>query len=257
MQIRKQTTKLVEELISLRNSRKSADDFNFNFLINFYEISKLMNSHLKKSESSSEELKLIAHRQYFVFLVSCWETFFRDFFIYIHSKDEESISSLMKKMNIYDDSISLKNITLPELLSKSFNFQNIMDIESAFNTLWGSDFFNYVCNTETGYCGIGGEITKSFSINNLFSDWDNVIKTTFDIRHKVIHDANFRPEFDALFIQKAESLFLIVPQLVTYFLIVRFDLEHVYLSHNGVTVPSIFTIHDILGQWQEVRESKD
>jgi hypothetical protein len=254
MQIRKQTTKLIEELINLRNSRKSADDFSSNFLMNFYENCKLMHSHLKKDEAS-KELVLIAHRQYFVFLVSSWETFFRDFFIYIHSKNEESISDLLKKNNVKYDSTSLNTITLPELLSKSFNFQNLDDIELAFNTLWGSDFFEYVCNAETGYCGIHGKITRSLCINTLFPDWHHVIKTTFNVRHKVIHDANFRPEFDIHFIQKSETIFLLVPQLVAYFLIDRFNLEHMSLSDGDVSVPCILTVHDILGQWQVVEEN--
>ena len=251
--IRKQTSQLIKELIDLRNSRKSVDDFNFNFLMNFNDNCRLMHTHLSEGMASKELVK-IAYRQYFVFLVSSWETFFRDIFVYIYTRDSASIDSLLQKMKITEDSLKLQDITLPELLSKSFNFQEISDLESAYNSLWGSNFLQYACKTETGACGLNGKATKGVSVSSLFPDWRKIIDTSFSIRHKVVHDANYRPEFDVNFIQKAEALFLMLPQLVTYFVAKRFGLKYIALSNGEYSVPNIFSIHDILADDWEVFE---
>lgn len=121
--IRKITDKLIDELIALRDSRKSIDDFFFSHQVNFYENCRLMHSFLK-SGGENKELLAIAYRQYYIFLVSAWETFFRDVFVYIHTQDEMIAESLLGKMKPAIDTFDDENITLPELLSKSFNFQN-------------------------------------------------------------------------------------------------------------------------------------
>jgi len=252
---RKQTKRLINELINLRKSRKSIDEFNFNFLLNFCENCRLMHEHLNKN-FFSEDLFKIAYRQYFVFLVSCWETFFRDMFVYIHSSDEQSINDLIKKMKIDNDSIRLKNITLPELLSKSFNFQNKKDLESAYNNIWGSNFLNYVCDTKIEFCGLNGKFTKNFSVKSLFPDWRKITDKTFDIRHKVVHDANYRPKIDTNLIQKSEALFLLIPQLVTYFAAIRFKLKQLILSNGEYAVPYVFSVKDILSDDWVVVEKK-
>ena len=242
---RKQTSHLIEELINLRNSRSSIDDFNFNFLKNFSENSQLMHFHLQKDKNADSLLE-VAHRQYFVFLVSCWETFFRDLFIFINSNDVESIERLLTTMNISEKSPELKNITLVELLSKSFNFQNISDLESAYSNLWSEDFLESICTTETALCGLNGKVSEKFCISKIFPDWRELIDISFEIRHKIVHDANYRPKNDFDLIQKAEALFLILPQIVTYLVAKRYKLKYMALSDGELTVPYIFTMKDIL-----------
>lgn len=81
-----------------------------------------------------------AYRQYFVFLISCWETYFRDVFVFVHSVDESRITTLLSKMRT-ETSININTeINLSELLSKSFNFQNLNDLEEAYNGMWGESF---------------------------------------------------------------------------------------------------------------------
>lgn len=248
--VRKETDRLRDELASLRKSRKSIDDFNSNFLINYHENCRLMHSHLN-GEKPSKFLLPIASRQYFVFLVSCWETYFRDVFIYINTRNRSSLNKLLTRIKHTEKQLETQSVTLPELLSKSFNFQNLKDLEEAFDDLWGADFLEYVCTTQTEICGLNGKITQSFSISQLFEDWYEIIKLSFDTRHKVVHDANYRPKIDYKFIQKSEALLLMIPQLVTYFLAKRFNLKSFVLSNGEVLVPYIFTIRDILADdWQ-------
>jgi len=178
----------------------------------------------------SNNLFNIAFRQYSVFLVSCWETFFRDLFVYVNTRDSNSIENLIDKMKVDESLLDLSIITLPELLSKSFNFQNINDLESAYNSLWGSNFLESVCDTKAEPCGLNGKLVSGFSVGSLFEDWHSVITKTFSIRHKVVHDASYRPEINISFIQRAEAIFLLIPQLATYFVAERFDFKRVALS---------------------------
>ncbi len=187
--VRKKTDKLIDELLSLRESRKSIDDFNFSFLTNFSENSRLMHSTINQNDKDSG-LFNIAYRQYFVFLVSCWETFFRDLFVFVYTRVPYSIKLLLEKMKITDDAHDLSTISLAELLSKSFNFQNLSDLEVAYNSLWKSNFMESICNTETGICGVDGKVSEGFSTGLLFPDWHSLIHEAFGIRHKVVHDAN-------------------------------------------------------------------
>jgi len=103
--VRRQTDKIVDELVSLRASRKSIDDFNFSFLTNFSDNSRLM--HVFVGEDR-DKLFDIAFRQYLVFLVSCWETFFRDLFVvYVNTRDSNSIEKLVDNMKVNENSLNL------------------------------------------------------------------------------------------------------------------------------------------------------
>tara|TARA_R110002072_G_scaffold54240_3_gene142427 strand:+ start:311 stop:1111 length:801 start_codon:yes stop_codon:yes gene_type:complete len=248
--IRKKTSKLVDELIALRDSRKSIDDFCFSYFVNFYDSCHLMHSFVK-SGGMNKELLAIAYRQYYVFLVSCWETFFRDIFVYVHTQDESLTDRLLVKLKPAIDAFNDDDISLPELLSKSFNFQNINDLDEAFSELWGANFLKYVCTTNVGACGLNGKISDDFFVNNLFCDWHEDIVKTFTIRHKVVHDANFRPEVDFSFIQRAEALFLVIPQIATQVIAERFNLGRIVFQKGELCVPYIFTVSEILSNdWQ-------
>ncbi len=205
------------------------------------------------SGSDSKELLKIAYRQYYVFLVSCWETFFRDVFVYVHTQDERLTESLLEKMKPAIDTFNDDDISLPELLSKSFNFQNINDLEEAYDEVWGKNFLKHICSTDIGPCGVNGKVSDGFVVDNLFDDWHDDIFKTFSIRHKVVHDANFRPEVDIQFIQKAEAVFLLIPQIATQRIAERFNLKRIAFTKGENCVPYIFTVSEILANdWQVV-----
>ena len=249
--VRKQTKKIEGELLSLRDSRKSIDEFNFTFLTNFSDNSRLMHTFVGEDKN---ELFDVAFRQYLVFLVSCWETFFRDLFVYVNTRDSDSIGKLIDEMKVNEDILDLSKITLPELLSKSFNFQNINDLESAYNSLWGANFLESVCETTTKTCGINGKVAHGFSVNSLFANWHSTITKVFNIRHKVVHDASYRPEIDIPFMQQAEALFLLIPQLATYFMAEKFSLKRVVLSNDEFSVPYVFNMNDVISDDWEIIE---
>ena len=132
-------------------------------------------------------------------------------------------------MHVRENLLDLPNITLPELLSKSFNFQNLEDLEAAYNSFWGNNFLNNMCENKTDFCVLNGKIAESFSIKSLFPEWESIISKAFNIKHKVVHDANYRPNIDISFIQKAEAILLFIPQLTTYFIAKRFNLKCIEL----------------------------
>ncbi|WP_281557789.1 HEPN domain-containing protein [Thalassomonas sp. RHCl1] len=243
--IRKKTDKLVDELIALRNSRKSIDDFFSSHQINFYENCRLMHSFVL-NDDNKKDLLTIAYRQYYVFLVSCWETFFRDVFIYVHTEDENLTNRLLGKMKPAADTFDESDIALSELLSKSFNFQNIKDLEEAYDDLWGGSFLQSICSKDAGPCGVNGQVADEFVVKNLFDDWHEIVNKTFSIRHKVVHDANYRPDVDIQFIQKAEAIFLLIPQVATHFIAEKFNLKRIAFSKDGQYFPYIFTVSEIL-----------
>jgi len=252
--VRRPTEKLINELRELRESRESIDSYYFNFLRNYYEICKFM--HLQIKNNINKVLLVVAYRQYFVFLVSCWETYFRDVFILVYTKDENLMERLLDESKSSEKHISSKptDIEASDLLSKSFNFQNIDDLNSAFSNLVGTDFIEYICKSKIPSCGIKGRRVVDFSIESVFTDWDKIIKIAFDIRHKVVHDANYRIEFDSTLIQKVESLFLLIPQIATHFIAKKFSLKSIVMIDDGMNVgTALFTVDEILSEnWELV-----
>lgn len=245
--IRKKKPHIIEELTLLRETREPFEGFTFSFLRNISEHCNLMHSLISKNPDKKDLFK-IAYRQYFVFLVSCWETYFRDVFVYIHSRDDKLTDSLLEKMDFKASSYDSSDITLPELLSKSFNFQNLNDLEEAYNGLWGDNFLHKICNFDFAPCGLNGNIATEMIIKNLIPDWRIILEEVFKIRHRVAHDANFRPEIDISLVRKAEIIFLLIPQLSSIMITTKLDLSYTLTSNNESEVPYIFSIHDILAK---------
>ncbi|HBY7116605.1 TPA: hypothetical protein MI579_28765 [Klebsiella pneumoniae] len=144
-------------------------------------------------------------------------------------------------------------INLSELFSKSYNFQNLSDLEEAYNGMWGGGFLDYICTANISPCGLSGRIAKELSIGGLFIDWRSLIEEAFNIRHKVVHDANFRPEVNIELISKIEALFLIIPQFATHLISEKFNLKRVVMSDGQNVCPYIFNVNDILSDDWAVR----
>lgn len=249
MKPRKVTNKLRDELVALKTSRGTIDSLCISYLNNFSENAKLTHFALK----GSSLIRSIAYRQYCVFLISSLETFFRDLFIYVHSIDDELMSKLLKKFKSIDNYLSLEELSLIEVLSKSFNFQNINDLGVAFDQLWSVRFLDAICNSSINPCGFNGKVFQTLCISAMFPDWKSIFSEIFDIRHKVVHDANFRPDDINKLVQKAEALFLLIPQLTIFLVVEKYKLPSIFLKTEDSTLPYIFSIHDILAEdWYKV-----
>lgn len=245
---------LIQEIISLRNSRKgSLDDYTFNFLLNYGDHCRLV--HKLIDQKLEDELFKVAYRQYFVFLISSWETYFRDMFVYVYAKDEVSTKQLIDEIGIDEEVCDNSDIALSELLSKCFNFQNIEDLENAYNAMWEGNFLKDICSHVSSDMGIDGKVASNFSLAEIFPDWHYLLQQSFSIRHNIVHDANYRIEPDIKFIQKVEVIFLLIPQLASYHVANRYNFRRAVMSNGGFEVPYIFSIRDILsdpGDWEIV-----
>ncbi len=250
--------KLILELQSLKSSRKNIDEYNTNFMANFYESSKLM--HYILNSTKKEFPFEIAYRQYFVFLVSGWETYFRDIFILCYTLDENSMNNLLNQFDI-DDKIENRllssNLTIVDLISKQFNFQNLESTNNAFSILIEEvDFLEYISKIVIPRCYVSNKKTLNFSIYDLFKDYQEVLKTAFETRHKVIHDSNYRPVVDISLIAKIEALFLLIPQVVTLIIAQKFNLPILMMNNNEKEISPFFcNMKDILSEdWEIIKE---
>lgn len=244
MKPRKVTDKLRGELLALKNSRGTIDDFCTNYLGNFSDNAK--STHFSLTGSSL--VKSVAYRQYFVFLISSLETFFRDIFIYVHSIDAELMDKLLEKFENTEKLNNSEEFSSIEVLSKSFNFQNVNDLELAFDQLWGGSFLDVICDASISPCGFNGKVFQSVCVKNMMPAWRDVFNKTFSIRHKVVHDANYRPDNNMKLAQEAELVFLLIPQITTYVLAKKYKLKSVFLNCSGKEYPYIFSIHDMLAE---------
>lgn len=252
MMSRKLTPKLKRELVELRESRKSIDEYYFNFLSNFYEISKFI--HLQIDNRIPKSMFAVAYRQYISFLISIWETFFRDIFVFLCSNEKSIENKFINKLKIKKAKIdNLSRTEIIELISKCYNFQDIRDINLAFSIILQEDFLTNISEYKIPYWGISGKVAKDFQLKKLDRKWKENLEKTFEIRHKIIHDANFRPEINIKFIQNAEVLFLLIPQIFSIEISLKYSLKHIYLHNKkGENCPAIFTIKDILSEDWEV-----
>jgi len=252
MKPRTLTPKLKNEIEELRKSRKSIDEYYFNFLSNFYDISKFV--HLQIDKRIPKNMFAVAYRQYISFLISTWGTFFRDTFVFLCSKETNIENKFIKELNIKKTKINgLSRREIIELISKCYNFQNLQDINSAFSIILQEDFLVNMSEYKIPYGGISGKIAKDIQLKNLDKKWKDNLEKTFDIRHKIIHDANFRPKIDIKFIQNAEVLFLLIPQIFSIEISLKYSLKHIHLqTKDGQHGPAIFTVKDILSEDWEV-----
>lgn len=215
--------------------------------------------HYQIRPNTHSQIFQVGYRQYFVFLVSSLETFFRDTFVFLVSSDEGVINKLVNYLKVKQKDISKleSNAEIAEFLSKCFNFQNFNDINIAFTIILGEDFWNYIQNYKIEECAIKNKI-RCFSLTESFVDWQDVLMRSLRMRHKIIHDANYRPLKDISLIKKAEAIVLILPQIITHSFSKRFNLEYTELSFgDGISYPYLFSVDDVLSEdWEISGESE-
>lgn len=262
MKKRRLTPKLLDQLSELRNTRESIDRYYLNFLVNAAKYANFVHYVLEfKPDNETLQIPII---QYISSLVSCWETFFRDVFIFMTSIDTAFMNDICNKLNI--DSSTYKNLidddTFSEFLSKSFNFQSIDEIESAFEFIFNKHMFSIIGSYEIPNLFIRGRFKKDFCINKLFPEWEADIFKAFDERHKITHDANYIKciNIDKRFIQSVETIFVIFPQVLSIWLASKYNLSYTTMlmnteqltiskdNDNSNSYPYLFIIDDLISK---------
>lgn len=247
---RKVTSNLQRQISELRKSRNKIEEFEYNFFFNFCENSKFIHYQIRSEIPNS--LFWVGYRQYFVFLVSSIETFFRDLFVYLSSKDKSVLNKIVRETGIKNSEIAKlhSDEEIAELLSQCFNFQNFDDIGVAFSKILGTEFWDFIANHEIKNCVIGNK-KGNFKLSNLFPNWKKTFNESLEIRHKVIHDANFRPSQNTSLIREAEGVFLIIPQIISRYFADKFNLKCLEINIGRQSFPYMLNVHDILAEdWE-------
>lgn len=236
MNIRKKLkSKVISELKDLQESREDVYEFLTNFIKNIYLrhefIHTLLNDYKTKQIENKETLKIGAGL-YINSLVTCWETFFRDIFIFICEVDtqvQKKINNFILEKNISIQDLENANLSIGEFMSKQFNFQDLNETCIAFNFLFEKDKESILEYIEDS---ITNEVT--FSHPNYILYWlqqkenivDKIFETlncAFEVRHKVTHDANFKLEIKPEFMSSVEDCFIIIPQFIAIWLSEKYN----------------------------------
>ena len=132
----------LKQINDLKASRNGVDRCYTNFILNMGRNVSFTENMLKEDVSLYDEQIVIEHSV--IAMVSCWETFFRDVFIYIINEDKNARESLINKLD-EDKKEVLNNLGIFEdYFSKLYNFQNVEHIRTAFNKLLNIEIFNEI-----------------------------------------------------------------------------------------------------------------
>ncbi|MEG2412554.1 MAG: hypothetical protein RSA29_18570 [Clostridium sp.] len=268
MKLGKVKEKLSLEVLELRESRKSIYDFEMNLIKNFNQrhvfIKKILDDYNNKTITDKSILE-IAASYHLSSLVTCWETFFRDVFVMICDTD----NLIKKKIHLELETkpwilkgINDNNITIGDYMSKQFNFQNLQETIKALNFLFDNDYDNI-----SDYVSLGISDKTVFGGANYILYWlqeedtfsKNINETViqaFEVRHKIIHDANYKFNIDSEFMTKVDHCFLIIPQCIAKYICKKYNIENATINvkneikrgPNGINEdysPYIFTIRDL------------
>lgn len=254
MQRKKVTKKLENQLGELEDNRNEIEGFLNNFLLNYSSITSVMHSQISP-ESKKGDLKIFAF-QYLSSIISCWETFFRDVFVFITSIDSYLKNEIIKALKV--DESKLENVDSGGYLASCFNFQNFDDITKAFQTVFNKDIFEFTANDE--FASFMPKQNKEclFSLIKVFPDYRIILEQGMEHRHRMIHDANFvkGATFNIDFIQKTETVFLLFPQILARLLSDKYNLPRFVISNGENNYNYLFLITDLISNdWEIVKNT--
>lgn len=249
----------LKQINDLKASRNGVDRCYINFILNMGRHVSFTENMLKEDMSLYDEQIVIEHS--IIAMVSCWETFFRDVFIYIINEDKNSRESLFNQLDEERKEV-LNNLGIIEdYFSKLYNFQNIEHIKTAFNALLDIELFNEIGSYFIPYLKDG--IIYKFSMDASLNDWFQAIVIVFNERHKIIHDANYRTNLNRSIIKACENVFLCFPQIFCHWIANKYsnNLDIMILSlldgtickknsmDNSQSIPALLTRDWVIGKW--------
>ncbi|WP_123040154.1 hypothetical protein [Cohnella candidum] len=261
MKKRKISESLIRELNSLQNTRNTLEEFLQNFISNSSRYVIFMHDILAKN--ASKDYIMVPVSQYIASLITCWETYFRDMFVYLASTDEQFLRDVIRhnNINVEEDDLIRNELSIGEFVSKFFNFQNLEDTENAFSPLYeGNSFFKALSEYELPFVLFRKGIVTHISLIELDQNWYELINTLFNIRHNIVHDANYRLELTSDFISRAESICIVLPQIVGQFVSEKYGVERPVVDIEHGTIKKIvsgdvdkkfgyvFTVQDMIAK---------
>lgn len=248
MKVRKITAKLIKELKDLQGNRTEMQHSAIDFISNTYrrnEPIEFLRRNFNPTDSGEIETSEVFQTSvglYISSLVTCWETLFRDLFIHVINNDRDIYDrtcSYLKSEQL--ETLNSAEISESEFMSKSFNFQDLSDTCKAFNFLFKrkedkiTDYFNDVGDERFNFSS-PNYILIWLGKNTYFAKEEifNNLEKAFEIRHKVIHDANFRSYLSWEEINKLEDCLMIFPQFIINWLAVKYNQNRLLANNNNV-----------------------
>lgn len=249
-----------KQLLDLEFNRNKIEEYLGNFLLNYSKFASSIHTQIALG-GDKETLKIFSF-QYLSSIITCWETFFRDIFAFLNSIDPQLKKSTIAKLKLCVsdvDSIAMQ-VDLHGYLAKSFNFQNIEEIKKAMFPIFNSDIFKEIAKYEFETFFPSLDNSCFFSLEKNFPNYNEVIVEAIDLRHKMIHDANFirTVNLDVEFFQKMETVLLLVPQILSGLLSNKYNLPRFVLNHDGKYYDYLFLINDLIcNDWVIASDSNE
>lgn len=187
-----------------------------NLLNNLYVrnnfIHLLLHSYKGQDKKLDNTLK-IATGLYICSLITCWETFFRDLFIFISNHDDK----IQRRLSIEIFETIPLDLTIGEYLARKYNFQNLNQTHEAFDYIFQKEtkglteyFTNDIFN---GAIYIENAIIFKWIDEGVFKEKvDIILQTAFEMCHRITHDANYIIDFNSKLLSEIECVFQMVPQ---------------------------------------------
>jgi len=142
--------------------------------------------------------------------------------------DQEFKTFIIENYTKNEEHLETDNIE--EIIALAANFQNLEDLNEAFQYIFNNENILDVIGEYEQNIFMYPYIRENFSIDKFFQNWKEKIIKTFDLRHKFIHDANFKYTFNRQEIQIIETLFNIIPKTFTNIIADKYQLKK-FIAH--------------------------
>lgn len=245
--------KLIDEIVNKKKSRKNIDDFMVRFLLNYSSTYLVYKRSIENLES--DEFVSLAISQHITSIVSITETFLRDVFVFLINKDTGFRDRVVNEYGLLVENNSTL-IDSIDVMPEFFNFQNICDIEKAFDLLIeDKKCMDIIGNFIMPIYDHSTSEIKKFSMNRSLHNWRGLLEEIIEERHSIVHDANYRTKLTKTTLEKYQVVILYFSQILSYWIISMFNLSSFRMCvGDNIEIPFIVRIEDMDKEWEVVDE---
>ena len=227
--------KRIKELKEYRLTRgaKQEDDFfdtlMHNLLLNLSKRNNKIHGQLKAYKAAGkpadDDLR-IDIGNYICGLVTCWETFFMEMFIFLCNNDRV-IKAIFEQKHDGED---LQGLTIGEYAAIQYSFQNLERTRQAFDLAFGKTTTKFTEHLDVNLFS-NMAFTSQLRLMSWVSDpayltlINVALETAFETRHKFTHDANYTINLETEMLANIEEIFQILPQLFMHNIAIRYNLS--------------------------------
>lgn len=255
----------IDKLATRQANRKGGENAFLNLFNNFYNERRFIHVLITQNLSNGWTSTIISH--YIVFLVICWETFFRDVFVFLLKQHPSLKNELQRNARVRKAMGRTKASTLDvdEYIADMFNFQNLESLQDAFAPALGIHNGLELPTEQLTFMNVREKGWLPFDFSSLFPTWNADLDFILQERHRIIHDANHRCTVSSSDIQRIECVLFYYLQLFGIFASDRFQLPwikfNVKVSYLEVVTISneyykniLISFNDLLSDDWEVME---